>query len=682
MLKIHVQAIVTNDDGVAQSKNLAASIKDLIDKTNQIYAAGGMQLQFDPNKDYLEVSGTALNRDFPASYVQPDGSVVYPKDPNDNDLNPYADVRIEYARKFSDRAVIFFRNVVKPAISWAYSSSESPFVAFNAELGQPADLAHESGHFFHLGHTFSEVKLTAAEAKGTKAQQAAAMLAHLQDRLLKAVSSGAFTKANALNTFDGDRGSVTDTPPDAGTDPFKVLLGGACSATDHIDINVTFPGDSQATGYSLKPDRGLVMSYFKDCNFDHHFSKGQIDRMHAGLHTGNRRFLLHQAAVLWDNGKAYFFKGDQYVRYDVAGDRADPGYPLPIAGHWLGIPWKDEIDAVVNWNNGKAYFFHGSEYARYDVANDKMDSGYPRPISSAWPGLWPDGVDAGVRWNTDVAYFFRGGEYIRYNVTQDKAEQGYPRPIAPNWKGVWADGIDSVVVWNNGKAYFFKGNLYLRYDIAQDRADDGYPRQIPGFWPGVWGEGIDCAIFWNNGKAYMFKGNQYLAYDWTSDRTDDTYPQPIAGNWGGLPAGMNGGMVWDNGKAYFFQGDHYWRFDIPTNKIDAGYPLPIASNWKGIWASGINAAVRWNNGKAYFFKGDEYIRYDIAADKADAGYPRKIKDGWKGLWADGGISAVLANWNHGKAYFFKGTTYIRYDIKADASDPNYPAPIGGGWTGL
>jgi matrix metalloproteinase-14 (membrane-inserted) len=42
----------------------------------------------------------------------------------------------------------------------------------------------------------------------------------------------------------------------------------------------------------------------------------------------------------------------------------------------------------VNWGNGKAYFFKGSEYLRWDITTDKADPGYPKPIDSkSWNGL-------------------------------------------------------------------------------------------------------------------------------------------------------------------------------------------------------------------------------------------------------------------------------------------------------
>src|SRR5262249_28652989 len=98
---------------------------------------------------------------------------------------------------------------------------------------------------------------------------------------------------------------------------------------------------------------------------------------------------------VWPTGKAYFFMGAQYVRYDVQTDKADPDYPQPIAGRWPGFPpeFESGIDAEVMWNNGKVYFFKKDQYLRYDIASDKVEAGYPQPIGAHWPGLWRDHID-------------------------------------------------------------------------------------------------------------------------------------------------------------------------------------------------------------------------------------------------------------------------------------------------
>ena len=79
----------------------------------------------------------------------------------------------------------------------------------------------------------------------------------------------------------------------------------------------------------------------------------------------------------------------QYIRYDLKADKADPGYPKPINSEtWPGIPWTDGIDAAANWRNGKAYFFRGDACVRFDVKADRADPGYPKAINSeTWPGL-------------------------------------------------------------------------------------------------------------------------------------------------------------------------------------------------------------------------------------------------------------------------------------------------------
>jgi hypothetical protein len=200
---------------------------------------------------------------------------------------------------------------------------------------------------------------------------------------------------------------------------------------------------------------------------------------------------------IWPNGKAYFFKAAQYVRYNLATDKVDTGYPKPIAGNWPGFPatFAAGITAYVIWTNGKAYFFRGSQYLRYDLSADKVDPGFPKPVNGNWPGLGTGSIDAAVVWSNGKAYFFKGSNYVRYDIATDKADTGYPKSIAGNWPGFPASftaGIDAVVVWPNGKAYFFRGTQYLRYDVATDKVDSGYPKPIAGNWPGLWTSGIDA----------------------------------------------------------------------------------------------------------------------------------------------------------------------------------------------
>lgn len=199
---------------------------------------------------------------------------------------------------------------------------------------------------------------------------------------------------------------------------------------------------------------------------------------------------------VWPNGKLYFFKGNEYARFDDAAGKTDPGYPLPIAGFWAGFPddFADGVDADVLWTNGKAYYFKGSRYVRFDLPTDRVDPGYPMDISASWPGVWTDGFDAAVVWPNSKAYFFKGSEYLRYDIATDQVDAGYPKPIKDNWAPnlpvEYESGIDHVVIRNNGKAYFFKGTQYIRYDIATSRVDAGYPKQVAGNWPGLWADGV------------------------------------------------------------------------------------------------------------------------------------------------------------------------------------------------
>lgn len=128
------------------------------------------------------------------------------------------------------------------------------------------------------------------------------------------------------------------------------------------------------------------------------------------------------AAVAWPtNDKIYFFKGNKYIRYDGGNNKMDPGYPKLIRDAWSGFPnsFQNGIDAGFAWPDGKIYFFKGDEYIRYESATNRMDSGYPKRIRDAWCGFpieFQKQVDTAAIFPNNTAYFFSGNMYVRYDI--------------------------------------------------------------------------------------------------------------------------------------------------------------------------------------------------------------------------------------------------------------------------
>ncbi|WP_406458011.1 hemopexin repeat-containing protein [Streptomyces sp. NBC_00876] len=142
--------------------------------------------------------------------------------------------------------------------------------------------------------------------------------------------------------------------------------------------------------------------------------------------------------------------------------------------------------------------------------------------------------------------------------------------------------------------------------------------------------------------------------------------------------------------AFFFRGGTYVRYDVNPSTgdtVDTGiYPRGIGDGWGAMpvsFRSDIDAAVTWPDAFVYFFKGSTYVRWDATADTVDANiYPRDIADGWTAFPASfrTGIDAAI-NWGDGNVYFFKGPKYIKYNIGADTVDANiYPRDTAEGWT--
>jgi hypothetical protein len=218
-------------------------------------------------------------------------------------------------------------------------------------------------------------------------------------------------------------------------------------------------------------------------------------------------------AVVWPNGKVYFFRGTFYSRFDIAAGRVDAGYPLKIEGNWPGLTFLNQLGGAVVWprlaEDGrlKAYFCHTAdiaEYVRYDILSDKQDNHYPKPIKGNWSGVpfgGGIGIDSVIAWPDGRIYIFGGDSYIRYNIS-DQVDIGYPKLISGNWPGLNFDRVDASIVWPkpqpislagfgevgpfpHQKAYLFRGDEYVQYDIPRDRVDPGYPRPIAEDWHGL-----------------------------------------------------------------------------------------------------------------------------------------------------------------------------------------------------
>src|SRR6266568_648390 len=153
-------------------------------------------------------------------------------------------------------------------------------------------------------------------------------------------------------------------------------------------------------------------------------------------------------AVNWGDGTLFFFKDDQYSRYRIAGGHLDDGYPLYIRDHRPGMKdagFDADLDAAVNWGNGKVFFFKQDQYVRYDIKTDKVDDRKPLSIGDKWPGMKDVGfdadLDAAINWGNGKAYFFKGNLYVRSDVLEDKVDEGYPLVIGNGWPGMSEAGL-------------------------------------------------------------------------------------------------------------------------------------------------------------------------------------------------------------------------------------------------
>ncbi|HEX7164069.1 MAG TPA: hemopexin repeat-containing protein [Trebonia sp.] len=146
------------------------------------------------------------------------------------------------------------------------------------------------------------------------------------------------------------------------------------------------------------------------------------------------------AALNWGDGTAYFFKRDSYVRYRLAApEGVEAGYPLKIAAQWPGMAaagFDSDLDGAIAWGDGSVFFFRGDEYVRFDIADNTVPSDYPLSIAERWPGMDDAGFSASAIAAVDT-YDLASDDsvWLPTAVRRPPAVNG-PTFIALPWRGV------------------------------------------------------------------------------------------------------------------------------------------------------------------------------------------------------------------------------------------------------
>ncbi|NHB94128.1 fucose-binding lectin II [Photorhabdus cinerea] len=204
------------------------------------------------------------------------------------------------------------------------------------------------------------------------------------------------------------------------------------------------------------------------------------------------------------NSNTYLFLNSENIKYNDQLHKVHTGYPQPTSNDWPGLPieFQRNIDDVINLN-GYLYFFKGSQYLKFDIEKAQVSEG-PKHILEGWPGLkgteFENGIDAATEWvdtTQDIVCFFKGRDCIDYTVSSHKINK---KTISARWgtTGKYAAfnaHLDAVVLWRNiaGFIYLFKDDHYIRYNTSLN-VIDSEPTLTKSSWPGVSFHNIQAAV--------------------------------------------------------------------------------------------------------------------------------------------------------------------------------------------
>lgn len=222
----------------------------------------------DPDFDFAFVAGQVenANKVYAAAHIQLSAAApinLASTAINNMTTGEEAGQALNYAARYPNQIVVFYHWGNDPRTR-TYGGFSSPpwsgldFVAMPSTKGSTADLAHETGHYLGLDHTFAMTDNNPAK-----------LMTREQDAL----------RANHdVNVLDGD--GLSDTPPDPGPEWWTA---GGVSICDPAQPTI------QISGLDFTPDRNNAMSYF-GCK-PMHFSPMQRARQRLALAHPLRQFL-------------------------------------------------------------------------------------------------------------------------------------------------------------------------------------------------------------------------------------------------------------------------------------------------------------------------------------------------------------------------------------------------------
>ncbi|MCP4304788.1 MAG: hypothetical protein GY788_07935 [bacterium] len=176
---------------------------------------------------------------------------------------------------------------------------------------------------------------------------------------------------------------------------------------------------------------------------------------------------------------------------------------------------------------------------------------------------------------------------------------------------------------------------------------------------------LDAALLHPNGHIYFFSRDDFAKYVPHTGALQSKADLGT-GEWSLLPAGfrskIDAAASHPDGHLHLFSGTEFVRYP-PFGGIRPGVGTIGQDGWRNLpqhFRSDLDAAVGHPNGHIYFFKGSSYVKYQPSAGVV--GGQRRIGiDGWKSLPKSfrSDLDAAVEHPN-GHIYFFKGNNYVKF----------------------